>query len=125
MVDDVSSCGSECHAPNGDRNRTALRIHGERVLPLEIEQALFRIVQGGLANVARHSQADHAEVLMIYGPDSITLSITDNGRGFCVNSKHNGFGLPSMYERAELINGDLSIESEIGKGTRVTVKCAC
>jgi signal transduction histidine kinase len=101
-----------------------VRIHGERALPLEIEQALFRIVQGGLANVARHSQADHAEVMMIYGPETIKLSITDNGRGFCVNSKHNGFGLPSMYERAELINGDLSIESEIGKGTRVTVKCA-
>jgi signal transduction histidine kinase len=102
-----------------------VRIHGERALPLEVEQALFRIVQGALANVARHSQADHAEVLMIYGPDTITLNIADNGRGFCVNSKHNGFGLPSMYERAELINGDLSIESEIGKGTRVTVKCAC
>jgi signal transduction histidine kinase len=89
---------------------------------LEIEQALFRIVQGALANIARHSQADRAEVRLVYGMEELTLTISDNGRGFDATKQHHGLGLRSMYERAEMIHGELLVESTPGRGTRVCIK---
>jgi NarL family two-component system sensor histidine kinase LiaS len=107
-------------------NQTGIEIYvrtqNERTLPLEVEQALFRIVQGALANVARHSQANRAEIRLAYGVDELTLTISDNGRGFDVTKQHNGLGLRSMYERAEMINGELMVESALGRGTKVRIK---
>ncbi len=99
-----------------------VRIQNERPLPLEIEQALFRIVQGALANIARHSHADRAEIRLVFGAEELTLTISDNGRGFDTTKQHHGLGLRSMYERAEMINGELLVESAIGRGTKVRIK---
>lgn len=96
-------------------------IQNERPLPLEIEQALFRIVQGALANVARHSQADRAEIRLVYGMEELTLTISDNGHGFDTTKQHHGLGLRSMNERAEMINGKLLVQSALGRGTRVRI----
>jgi signal transduction histidine kinase len=100
----------------------SVRIQNERPLPLDIEQALFRIVQGALANVARHSQADRAEVRLIYGMEYLTLTISDNGSGFDFTKQHHGLGLRSMYERAEKIHGNLLVESAPGRGTKVSIR---
>jgi NarL family two-component system sensor histidine kinase LiaS len=97
-----------------------VRVQGERTLPLEVERALFRIVQEALANVTRHSQACSAEVLLVYGADSIVLTITDDGQGFGLGSRRGGLGLHSMRERAESLKGTLGIESAPGRGTRVS-----
>jgi len=102
-----------------------VRTQGERPLPLETEQTLFRIVQGTLANVVQHSQASHASILLNYGPSTLVLTVSDNGRGFDTSKRHNRLGLRSIQERAELIKGNLKIESDFGKGTKVTVKCNC
>lgn len=104
------------------QNRITLemRIQGERVLPLEIEQTIFRIVQEALANVARHSEASSGEIGLVYTGDDITLSVSDDGRGFDVNAGHSGFGLGSMQERVRALGGNLSIESVPGKGTHVS-----
>ncbi|MGD2252751.1 MAG: sensor histidine kinase [Anaerolineales bacterium] len=100
-----------------------VRIQNERELPAEVEQALFHIFQGALSNVARHSQADHAEVWLIYGTSSITLTVADNGRGFDVGKKHAGLGLRVMRERAESLGGFLIVENGQSNGTKVTVTC--
>jgi NarL family two-component system sensor histidine kinase LiaS len=97
-----------------------VRVQGERSLPLEIEQALFRITQEALANVARHSQANGAEILLAYETDSIKLTVIDDGQGFDLERKRSGVGLHSMQERAESLQGSLSIESVPGEGTRVS-----
>jgi signal transduction histidine kinase len=100
------------------------RVQGERRVPLEVEQALFRVAQEALANVARHSGAGHAEVDLAYAPDAITLRIADDGRGF--DSSRNpggGFGLQSMRERLVRLGGHVNVESAPGKGTRV--ECFC
>jgi two-component system, NarL family, sensor histidine kinase LiaS len=100
------------------------RVQGEREAPLEVEQALFRVAQEALANVARHSGAGHAEVDLIYTAGTITLSIEDDGRGFDpTRTAGGGFGLQSMRERLVRLGGYVNVESAPDKGTRVDCVC--
>jgi NarL family two-component system sensor histidine kinase LiaS len=101
-----------------------VHVRGERETPLEVEQALFRVAQEALANVARHSGASRAEVDLLYGPHALTLRVSDDGRGFDASKKNgSGFGLHSMSERLAALGGSLSVESRVGEGTRVTGVC--
>ncbi len=99
-------------------------VQGEREIPLEVEQALFRVAQEALANVAKHSGADKAEVDLTYTTDALTLRISDDGRGFDPRqSAGGGFGLESMRERLVRLGGHVNVDSAPGKGTRVTCVC--
>lgn len=99
-------------------------VRGEREAPLEAEQALFRVAQEALANVAKHSGAGRAEVDLTYTTDSLTLRIADDGRGFDPpQGAGGGFGLESMRERLIRLGGHVDVESALGKGTRVTCVC--
>jgi NarL family two-component system sensor histidine kinase LiaS len=101
-----------------------VHVRGEREVPLQVEQALFRVVQEALANVARHSGAKRAEVDLIYAAATLTLRVSDDGRGFDpADDRDQGFGLQSMRERMEGLGGRVSIESAPGEGTRVTCVC--
>lgn len=101
-----------------------LRVQGERRVPLEVEQALFRVAQESLANVARHSGAGHAEIDLIYTADTLTLRVADDGRGFDPSrNPGGGFGLQSMRERLVKLGGHVNVESAPGKGTRVESFC--
>ena len=96
-----------------------VRVQGERSLPLMIDQTVFRIAQEALANAARHSNAQHVEINLTYGINTIRCVVADDGMGFNISDDHNGFGLRSMTDRASAIGGELTVESEAGKGTRV------
>jgi NarL family two-component system sensor histidine kinase LiaS len=98
-----------------------VRIHGEGTCPLEVEHALFRIAQEALSNIARHSHARRAELALACGTDAITLTLSDDGRGFDTSAPTSGLGLRSMRERAEALGGKLTIESAPGQGTRISV----
>ena len=98
-----------------------VNVEGYKESSLEIEGALYRIVQEALANIARHSSAGSADVSLVYGSEAVTLTIADDGRGFDINEQHNGMGLHSMQERAESLSGDFVIESGLGHGTRISV----
>ena len=101
-----------------------VHVRGEREIPLYTEQALFRVAQEALANVARHSGAERAEVGLIYTADTLTLRIVDDGRGFdTTQDPGDGFGLQSMRERMERLGGSVGVESAQGKGTTVTCVC--
>ncbi|MGQ9925379.1 MAG: histidine kinase [Chloroflexaceae bacterium] len=102
--------------------RITLRITGERPLPLEHEQALFRIVQEALANVSRHSGVREAEVNLHYNDDVVTLEVRDEGRGFDPAAARNprAIGLHSMAERAEALGGRIAIRSA-NRGTTIAV----
>ena len=94
----------------------------DRLSPL-LESVVFRIVQEALTNVQRHSQADHAEVNVTQKGDRLFLEIRDDGTGFDREQvPDDRFGLRGIEERARLFNGAAAIESESGKGTRVTVE---
>jgi signal transduction histidine kinase len=86
--------------------------------------SLFRIAQEALRNAARHGQARHATVALVQRDDLLALSVTDDGAGFDVADarRHDGLGLISMEERARLINGRLTIQSEPRHGTTVAVR---
>lgn len=97
-----------------------VHVQHQRSLPLEIEQAVFRIVQEALANVARHSQANRVEIGLNFSKEDITATISDDGLGFNPNEIRSGFGLRSMNERSEALGGTISIESSPGEGTSVS-----
>lgn len=101
-------------------------VPGMCALPLLIEEALLRIVQEALSNIARHSQATYVQIILENRQEQIVLSITDNGCGFDV-AKANGYGvgLHSMQERMKALGGIMEIESTIGQGTRLTIQCTC
>lgn len=85
------------------------------------EEALFRITQEALANVARHSKASVVQVRLTDQQEQVVLSITDNGRGFNLEQVRDcGIGLHSMQERMEMLEGMLSVISQSGQGT-----CVC
>ena len=100
-----------------------VRVRGEREVPLEVEQALFRVAQEALANVARHSKAKNVEIDLDYDADALTLCVSDNGRGFDLAAPNKGFGLKSMRERLTRLDGRAVVESAPGSGTRVTCFC--
>jgi NarL family two-component system sensor histidine kinase LiaS len=91
-------------------------------LPLDVEQALYRVSQESLANVARHSHATRVDLSLIYNGDSIQLSISDNGCGFDMHSKSHGMGLRSIHERISSVHGTIQIQSAPGHGTRLLVQ---
>lgn len=99
----------------------------EETLPLapNTEHAIYRIAQEGLANIARHSFATKATLVLSCKNDKLKLIITDDGRGFDSSQSTNGFGLQNMRERAEhLPEGSFKITGEPGKSTRITVECS-
>lgn len=101
-----------------------VHVRGERGVPLEVEQALFRVTQEALANVARHSGAESAEVDLVYNEDALTLRVADDGRGFDLEkTSSEGFGLQSMRDRLASFGGRVDIESAPGDGTTVTCVC--
>ena len=85
----------------------------------QIEQALFRVLQEALANVARHSKASKVMVALKSEKDRVALAIEDNGIGFHADDVAKGIGLDSMKERLAAMNGTLDVSSQKSKGTRV------
>ncbi len=106
-------------------NRTEIQVNlkvaGERRLSLQIEQALYRIAQEGLANIARHSQATQVNINLDYSNGTVHMSVSDNGRGFDLAHKPPGVGLRSMQERAKMIKGQMKIEANPGQGTHIQI----
>jgi NarL family two-component system sensor histidine kinase LiaS len=100
-----------------------VRLQGERPLPLEVEQALFRVAQEALANVTRHSLAKTADVHLAWQNGDVVLTITDDGRGFePAEVGPRGVGLHSMQERVAALGGRLQMESRPGQGTRIIAR---
>jgi signal transduction histidine kinase len=96
------------------------------VLPQEVDPnvslCLYRIAQEALHNVLRHSHAEAAQVRLKREGDSLALRVADAGDGFDPHAQHNGLGLVSMSERVAFLNGQLSIDSAPGRGTRIDVR---
>lgn len=101
-----------------------LRIEGrERRLLPAMEVALFRLVQEGMTNVAKHAHSAKVEIFLIYQEDWTIVRIRDYGKGFEVKTAMNApgehFGLVGMRERVEMFSGRFSIQSILGKGTSI------
>jgi len=93
-------------------------------LPKEIALVLYRIIQESLRNIARHSQAESALILINCTDTILQLSIADAGVGFDPQQAQYraGLGLVSMAERVKLARGSISVDSVPGEGTVINVQ---
>src|SRR6266496_1877258 len=107
-----------------NRNDVAIQFvtRNERRLSLEVEQAIYRIAQETLANIARHSHATRVDMSLVYESESLQLSVSDNGCGFDTNTKSPGMGLRSIRERVSSVHGTVQVQSAPGHGTRLLVQ---
>ncbi len=99
----------------------------ETDVPEEMKIILYRLIQEGISNAEKHSDATaiHLKLAFTDGGQSISLVIEDDGRGFDVEETLSrkdplsGYGLTAMRERCEIFGGSFHIESAPGKGTRI------
>ena len=90
-------------------------------LDASMDVALLRISQEALHNIKKHARAQNVNITLSYMPGILVLDIADDGQGFDTSVSRRGFGLQSMRERAEELGGELTVESEPGKGTNIAV----
>jgi signal transduction histidine kinase len=88
-------------------------------LPPTFSHQIYCIIQEGLTNIQRHAGATHVQLQGERSGDEIVVSLQDNGIGFHVDQAATGFGLRSMSERAQSIDGRLQVESTPAQGTRL------
>lgn len=92
-------------------------------LPLETKESLYRVAREALHNVMKHAQASTVVIRLEEDEDEVQLDIVDDGRGFDPNESFTGhLGLQSMRERMKALGGQISITSEAGAGTHVSVR---
>jgi signal transduction histidine kinase len=103
----------------------ALRVEGTPLpLPMEVETSIYRCIQEAVTNAVRHSAAAHLTVTIGFSDEAVTVKIKDDGVGFDLEEKmssQNHMGLQGMTERVQLLNGNINIESSIGRGTEIRI----
>lgn len=127
MLDDLGLVPTVRRYVDAFKEQTGLDISltvtgNERRLEPYVEVMLFRAIQELLGNSARHSQATLVRILLDLGGERVRVSVDDNGKGFDSDSlqQSNNLGLRLIRERAEMLGGNFEIDSNIGKGTRIS-----
>ena len=100
-----------------------INLTGNKEIPARLKTGLFRIFQESLTNVARHADAKKIVSSLTFDNDALTLTITDDGKGFKVKNVESKktLGLFGMKERTMEMGGSYEIKSEPGKGTTVSI----
>ena len=92
-------------------------------LTQEYEIAFFRLLQESIQNAVKHAEATLIKVRLEIGKKALIMVIQDNGKGFNPSLKREkSFGLIGMKERVEMLNGELTIDSGKGKGTKIYIQ---
>ena len=112
-----------------DKNKTEVNLSVSGVkdrLPPAVEISIYRIAQDALNNISAHAHAAHVQVNVDVEDHTLIASIEDDGSGFNVEDlekeqSNRALGIASMRQRAEMLDGQLIIESMIGRGTKITV----
>lgn len=98
---------------------------GKKRLTAECETHLYRITQEILTNIYKHAKASRVEISLAKRQGSAILTVIDDGIGFMPGKQRlaggSGMGLIGMRERAAIVGGTVTVESEPGKGTIITV----
>lgn len=106
----------------------SLSIRGEEQdVPLEIKRDLIRVIREGLSNVAKHAHASNVAIRVAYEPETIGVTLEDNGVGFDPEAveKHEGthMGIKNIKSRAGHLAGTVAIDSAPGSGTALRLSC--
>jgi signal transduction histidine kinase len=88
---------------------------------LETRRELYLFIKEVLHNIATHSRATHVCIHTHQNRSSMIIEISDDGIGFNPSAQSSGHGLSNLRERAATLKAELNIQSELGKGTRVTL----
>ena len=100
----------------------AVTVVGQGSLPADVQVALYRVCQEGLSNIAKHAKADRVAIHLQYDPGAVELRLCDDGCGFDPEHTSPGrSGLSMMRERAQAVGAVLSIASQPGHGTELTI----
>jgi signal transduction histidine kinase len=101
-----------------------MTINGKpRSLPPDVQITLYRIAQESLNNIVKHAHAQQVHFALEYAAQSVSLTVTDDGSGFDVNTlARDGMGIRFMQERAAKVAIDLDIRSAAQQGTTVTAR---
>jgi signal transduction histidine kinase len=83
---------------------------------------VMRIVQEALANAVKHAQATRVRVEADVCDGAVQVDISDDGCGFDPAARHEGRGLRLLLQRAQLLGGHIAVTSQVGKGTRITLR---
>ncbi len=122
----VTAAKSFCRELSEQRNVRIEFKHSDipSAVPKEISLCLFRVLQEALQNAVRHSGGQDFAVEVHGTQDEIRLIVSDSGIGFDWRDAINrrGLGLISMRERLRLVSGELSIESQPGRGTSILAR---
>src|SRR6266496_1832110 len=106
----------------GTMLHTTFNLRGKmRHLPLAWQENLLHIGQEALTNALRYAHPRNFETRLTFNTKEVRLQLRDDGDGFKIRDRHDGFGLAGMRERVEQMGGTLKISSARGKGTEVTV----
>ena len=120
----------------GDRFRRELAVENDfdqdivrsertesETIPEKVRLSAYRIAEEALTNAVKHAQATKVKVALDRRSDGwLQLKVSDDGRGFEVDSESGGLGIGTMRDYAEALSGRIEIESNRGCGTAVTVK---
>ena len=87
-----------------------------------IQTAIYRVAQEALTNVTRHAGATVVELMVAQNNGEVELRVSDDGRGFDPALRGGGLGLIGMAERARLVGGELTIDSDPGSGTELVMR---
>ena len=106
----------------GTALHTTFNLRGKmRHLPLVWQENLLHIGQEALTNALKYAHPRNFETKLTFNTKELHLELRDDGDGFKVKERHDGFGLAGMRERVEQMGGTLKISSARGKGTNVLV----
>lgn len=97
-------------------------------LHMDTEINLYRLIQEGLNNIRKHAEATIVSIRLVSSFPKIILRIQDNGKGFNVEERlaaainEKRMGLRSMQERVNLLDGQMTIQSFLNKGTKISIE---
>jgi signal transduction histidine kinase len=95
----------------------------EKIIDDKAEIILFRILQEFFSNTIKHAKASKLDVILTYTDSTLTIIAKDNGKGFdkSMEKPNKGIGLQNMKSRGKLIGAEIELESELEKGTQLTI----
>ena len=121
----ISTLRQEVEKLNQETNTKCLfQLEGT---PIELtssrEAAIYRVVQEALTNIRKHAKATKANVQLHFEPGTVSVKVSDNGKGFKLDETNmaGNLGLLGMKERAEMLGGNLSVTSKPGSGTSIVL----
>ncbi len=125
LIPSIQAVADELQGRTGIRCRVVTKRDDIRALcGTDVEGTLYRIAQELLLNIERHAEATAATVSLECADGWVKMTVQDDGVGFTAQQHppEDRFGLPGIQERAEILGGSVSIRSEPGTGTDVTVR---